>query len=518
MADAITLWAPLSGGERRQAQSSPRLARYRTSPTSINWLPGSEAETMQDYLYRLTVGKRGVTNKALQRAADFLPVVTEGVRAQNLPPELACLPLVESAFEPNAVSPAGAAGLWQLMPDTARRYGLEVSAERDERFDVPRATMAATSYLAYLYQYFGDWPLALAAYNCGEGTMQRAVEFTGQHTLESILHWMAEDSNRPRVLAEETQRFVPSFAAAVIAMSESDKFGFSPRPLVPLQYPKSSYIGRIPVPFAEHQPGQPGQPPALAGVDRMPHASLSLAIAPKIAPVAPRPSMASPPQAVPPVASLPKPPERDARAVAPAAPIPAPLPEQPAAVTDTRQRILLPQKRSTIPADSYTPSRHSEVPNQNPAASPRLILPLEAPSKTMQAPTRTVHRYTGTSIQGEATRRYEEKTILRPDLSAPAPARGSTEEKPGQFPLMKTRFANRETEPVPQPPASLPPPRPPASIVQPAPALFPPAGPVYTSPFPSRDQSTTRTPLNFKGTLRKPSTDTALPPPSKRVR
>ena len=123
---------------------------------------------MEEYLYRLTVSQKAVTARVLERAGRVLPMIRTVLKEQDLPPELAALPFVESAFETKAVSRAGAAGLWQLMPVTARRFGLIVDASQDERFDPRKATEAATRYLRYLYGRFRNWPLALAAYNCGE--------------------------------------------------------------------------------------------------------------------------------------------------------------------------------------------------------------------------------------------------------------------------------------------------------------------------------------------------------------
>ncbi len=237
MGDAQILWAPLSG--REKSLRSPYLASAKLDKRMISWLPPDEDATMNRYLYRLTQERRDLTERVLQRAEEHLPVVLEHLRRQGLPLELAGLPMVESAFEPRAVSSAGAAGLWQLMPGTARRFGLLVNGKVDERFDVPKATAAAVAYLDFLYGKFGDWPLALAAYNCGEGSMQRALEKSNSDSLASLT-LSCRSSGSPQ-LTEETLQFVPQFAAVVLTMSQSDKLGLRAVPLLALDQSSGVY-------------------------------------------------------------------------------------------------------------------------------------------------------------------------------------------------------------------------------------------------------------------------------------
>ncbi|MBI3698392.1 MAG: lytic transglycosylase domain-containing protein [Acidobacteria bacterium] len=109
---------------------------------------------------------------------------------------------VESQFNPRAISPKGARGLWQLTPGTARRFGLRVDAHDDERVDPARSTRAATRYLAYLHGLFGDWRLVLAAYNAGESRVLRAIEHGGTRDFYEL--------SRRGLLPEETRRYVPA--------------------------------------------------------------------------------------------------------------------------------------------------------------------------------------------------------------------------------------------------------------------------------------------------------------------
>lgn len=109
------------------------------------------------------------------RAGQYLYDIVENVEARGMPMELALLPFVESAFQPEALSKAKAAGLWQFMPATGNDYSLNQNLWRDDRQDVLQSTRAALDYFEYLYGMFGDWQLALAAYNWGEGSVSRAI-------------------------------------------------------------------------------------------------------------------------------------------------------------------------------------------------------------------------------------------------------------------------------------------------------------------------------------------------------
>ena len=119
------------------------------------------------------------TERMLGRAALYFPTFEHYLYERDLPQELKYLPIVESRLRPRAVSPVGATGLWQLMRGTAADLGLRMDYYMDERRDPERATMAALDYLAYLYGRFDSWELALAAYNCGGGTVSKAIRRAG---------------------------------------------------------------------------------------------------------------------------------------------------------------------------------------------------------------------------------------------------------------------------------------------------------------------------------------------------
>lgn len=135
------------------------------------------------------------------------------LKAQGLPVEVLAVVKVESGGQLDALSRAGARGLWQLMPDTARRYGLIVSESKDERLDPEKATWAATQYLRDLRELFGDWKLALAAYNAGEEAVSRAIARSGSREFDVL--------SLKRAIPEETRRYVPAVLAQMRVMSDS---------------------------------------------------------------------------------------------------------------------------------------------------------------------------------------------------------------------------------------------------------------------------------------------------------
>jgi hypothetical protein len=156
---------------------------------------------------------RVTTIDSLVRGNQYLGRFREILRNAGLPPELALLPVVESSFRVNARGPGGSVGLWQFQAPTARRFGLIVNRKRDDRLDPERATQAAVAYLAVLHDRYEDWPLALAAYNAGEGRVDRALK-----RLPDANYW---DLIAARRLSKITGDYVPRFFATVRMVESS---------------------------------------------------------------------------------------------------------------------------------------------------------------------------------------------------------------------------------------------------------------------------------------------------------
>lgn len=157
---------------------------------------------------------------ALQRKAEYyFPLFEDILCRYDIPYELCYLPVIESALNPMAHSHMGAAGLWQFMPSTGRLYGLEINSLIDERMDPIRSTEAACRFLQNLYSLFGDWNLAIAAYNCGPGNVNKAIHRSGgKRDFWSIYPFL------PR----ETRSYLPIYIAAAYSMNYADMHGICP--------------------------------------------------------------------------------------------------------------------------------------------------------------------------------------------------------------------------------------------------------------------------------------------------
>jgi hypothetical protein len=166
---------------------------------------------------------RGFFGPALSRGAKYLPSMTDILVREGLPPELAYLPLIESGYREQAVSPAGAAGPWQFIPETGRRYGLRIDSLVDERRDPIKSTHAASAYLKDLHEMFGDWQLSLAAYNSGEYRVARIL--SQNKDVEDF--WDMRDGG---LLPRETSAYVPRFLAAVQIAKAPETYGFAQPP------------------------------------------------------------------------------------------------------------------------------------------------------------------------------------------------------------------------------------------------------------------------------------------------
>lgn len=165
------------------------------------------------------VSRPDYIQRMVERSRKYLFHIVEELERRQMPSELALLPYIESAFNPQAVSVAKAAGMWQFMPATGKGFDLKQNVFRDDRRDVLASTRAALDYLQYLYNMFGDWHLALAAYNWGQGNVKRAIERNrrlGQGT-------GYEDLNMPN----ETRQYVPKLQAVKNIIRNPNQFNIS---------------------------------------------------------------------------------------------------------------------------------------------------------------------------------------------------------------------------------------------------------------------------------------------------
>ena len=177
--------------------------------------------------------------EGLNRGSHYLPMIQGVLRAEGLPLDLAYIPLIESAFKPNALSRARARGVWQFMQGTARENGLHQDWYIDERSDPEKSTRAAAQFLRTLHDMFeGDWHLALASYNGGPGRVQRAVKRSGMRDF-----W--ELSASTKYLPRETREYVPMILAAMIIAKNPAQYGFDVQPAPAVAFEKARVPGGL---------------------------------------------------------------------------------------------------------------------------------------------------------------------------------------------------------------------------------------------------------------------------------
>lgn len=171
------------------------------------------------YIEVYTIKKRKQLHVMLALSQYYFPIFEEALRREGLPEELKYMAVIESALNPRAVSPAGAAGIWQFMYQTGRMCHLKINTKVDERLDPIKASMAAALYLKELYNCFNDWTLAIAAYNCGPGNVNKAIRRAkGRTDFWTIFPYL------PR----ETRGYVPAFIAAAYAINYHEEHGQCP--------------------------------------------------------------------------------------------------------------------------------------------------------------------------------------------------------------------------------------------------------------------------------------------------
>jgi len=220
--DYLDLAAEAVETSRRQWEEEQRNLRNPLipvpTPDDRPHRPTLRFEVVRDRVYRSAMSNATWTRRIAQRsppprAAELAPLLKTAFRAEGVAAELVWLAEVESSFDPEAQSPSGARGLFQFMPAAAKRFGLS-TFPFDERTNPGKSAHAAAQYLRFLHGRFGDWPLALAAYNAGEGRIARELDKSKRRTFDEI-------ADR---LPAETRFYVPKVLATVAARENVDPF------------------------------------------------------------------------------------------------------------------------------------------------------------------------------------------------------------------------------------------------------------------------------------------------------
>lgn len=210
----------------------PLLEEEETAePEEITYdIPMSSHHKIQAFIKRFQTERRDVMEESLKRSGKYLPLFRQIFEKQGLPKDLAYIPLIESSFKPFAYSRAHAKGMWQFVVGTALRYDLRIDWWIDERTDPEKSCLAAARYLKDLYDIFGDWYLAMAAYNAGENRVLRAVR-----KLKTIDFWKIAST---QYLRRETRNYVPAILAAIHIAKNPELYGFSSEKEDPILYSK----------------------------------------------------------------------------------------------------------------------------------------------------------------------------------------------------------------------------------------------------------------------------------------
>jgi len=211
---------PSDGGDQASDVARFRGDRSDAVAVEIPRLPEPDLSLRPEVERQLAGLKRSrrFIEQSLLRREEYLPVIREIFAEEGVPEDLINVALIESGFNQNARSYAGAVGMWQFMKSTGRSYGLQINKKIDQRKNVIESTIAAARHLRDLYGIFGDWYLALAAYNAGVGGVSRAINRAGSEDF-----WVVAKKGR---LKRQTIEYVPRFIAASLIVNDLEGHGF----------------------------------------------------------------------------------------------------------------------------------------------------------------------------------------------------------------------------------------------------------------------------------------------------
>lgn len=203
---------------KKKLADSVYIKRLQSIPSMFDL---SYNKIVRNYIELYTQRRRKQVELMMGMSEYYFPIFEEILDKEGLPQELKYLPIIESALNPKALSRAGASGLWQFMYSTGRQYKLEVNSFVDERRDPIKSTYAAAKFLKDLYKMYGNWPLVIAAYNCGPGNVNKAIRRSGGKKNYWDIYYR---------LPKETRGYVPAFIAALYSFNFHKEHDLYPRP------------------------------------------------------------------------------------------------------------------------------------------------------------------------------------------------------------------------------------------------------------------------------------------------
>jgi len=209
---------PLPNPEEIASFENEDFSTAQAEPEIQYDFPVTVNRQVEYFLDKYQNSQRQTFRKWLERSGRYLPMIQEELRQAGMPLDLVYLPMIESGYRLTAYSRARAVGPWQFIRSTGRRYGLAVNNYVDERRDPIKATRAAIAFLSDLYKEFNSWPLAVAAYNAGQGRVRKAIRKTGSRDFWELA--------KTKHLKKETRYYVPKLIAAILIAKDPSSYGF----------------------------------------------------------------------------------------------------------------------------------------------------------------------------------------------------------------------------------------------------------------------------------------------------